>query len=57
MGLFSALKGEKQHPFRESSSGGLISTTIDDGMVPRIKSEFFPKKQAHFDVLADSVKE
>lgn len=57
MGLFSALKGEKQHFFRESSSGGFISTTSDDRVVPRIKSEFFPNKQAHFDTLADSFEE
>lgn len=53
MGLFSTLKMEKQDSPAESYPGTLISST-PDGVVPRIKSEYFPKKQARFDILADS---
>ena len=53
MGLFSTLKMDKQDSPGDSNSESQISST-PDGVVSRIKSEYFPKKQARFDILADS---
>lgn len=53
MGLFSGMKMEKQDSLGDTYSEFKISST-PDGVVPRIKSEYFPKKQARFDVIGDS---
>jgi hypothetical protein len=56
MGLFSALRGERDHSNlndRESSSRFTSAVTI----APRVKSEFFNKKTAQLEVLSSSSEE
>lgn len=56
MGLFSNLKGDKQDS-SQCSSSSVLTPELLDGVLPRIKSEYYPKKQAHFDILADASEE